>query len=395
MRVLVFEHCLKVTGHRLPYAAEVAKALAETGCEVVLGLPSSVQSFPEASNYLNSTLNVNFYDVVSEQGSFRQALEAHRCLVQLVKDVEPDYVAIPTADGLALVAGMLHRFWPFFSGLKAARIDICLMRGRKLYERRSVKQLVANLKWWFIRQGPWQRILLIDPREWSTVKNANAKGVFLCPDPVPAQKFFQRDEARKTLGLPVDGRLLVSVGAQNIRKGSDYLLEGFSVANLNPNDRLLMFGGISPEIGILIDACRRRSGMEGRIIVRDEFVSEDEFQMAIVAGDAVAVPYRSVNRPSGIVCRSMAWQRPLVMTERGWLKWVLEKFQAGFGGHPEDSTQFSKTIEQALDYSQDFESSEKAAKFVAYNTLANYKKVWKNGLDAETENPLGLGDFLQ
>ena len=386
MKILVFEHCLRVTGHRLHYAALVADAFKDPH-DVVLSLPSVIEGDPLVAALSNRSFCTDFYPykkqpkpIVGFTSTLVNALRARKYLSQMIKRHQPDLVAIPTADGLAVLTGLLN--FPF-AAFRRTKIDMCVMRGPQVYPKQPFKQTVANAKWWLVRRGPWQRVMVMDPREWSRIDKASQEQVLLCPDPVPKQKYFDRREARKLLNLPVDGRIVVSVGPQNMRKGSDLLLKGFAAANLNDNDYLVMIGKIAPAIASMIESI----GLDERLIVRDEFVTEDEFQMAIVASDVVAVPYRAVDRPSGVVCRSMAWKRPMVMTNRGWLKWILDEFDAGFGTDSKNAVKLGETIELALERSPTFQTTDIATEFINSNTEKNFQLTWKQGLtlDRTTE----------
>ena len=116
--------------------------------------------------------------------------------------------------------------------------------------------------------------------------------------------------------------------------------------------------------------------------------------MAIVASDVVAVPYRAVDRPSGIVCRSMAWNRPMLMTNRGWLKWILDEFDSGFGAITTDPVKLGESIKSALDQSTSFQITEKASKFVNFNTEQNYLDTWRSGVESSRGETFQSPNFL-
>ena len=398
MKVLVFDHCLKVSGHRLHYASLVADSFADTH-ETILALPEIIQHEPQVESLASRSFSRHFYQVHENTdavkgflGSTSRALRARKCLVRLVKHHQPDLVAIPTVDGLAVVAGFLN-ILPT-SAFRKTRVDICVMRGPQNYSNRPLKQWFSDWKWWLVRKGPWQRIMMMDPREWARCDKAIKERILLCPDPVPEQKYIDRHRCRELLNLPSDGRIVVSAGPQNMRKGSDLLLKAFAEAKLNANDYLVMIGRVDPKIVPIIDSLKRQPGFAQRLIVRDEFVSEDEFQMAIVASDVVAIPYRAVDRPSGIVCRSMAWNRPMVMTHRGWLKWILDEFEAGYGANSNDAVELAKVLKQALDHSPTFKTSERANQFIQFNTEKAYLDAWRGGLDPrDNQNAFDL-NFL-
>ena len=62
MKVLVFDNCLRLTGHRLHYAALVADAFAYDH-EVVLGLPDAIQREPQVVALSSRSFRTDFYPV--------------------------------------------------------------------------------------------------------------------------------------------------------------------------------------------------------------------------------------------------------------------------------------------------------------------------------------------
>ena len=223
--------------------------------------------------------------------------------------------------------------------------------------------------------------MLVDPRSFENLQQPQLSNVLLCPDPAPPQKFFDRTEARRALKLPPGGRLLVSVGNQDKRKGSDLLLRAFE--QLKEKDdtsaTLLMMGKFSDEIKSMLEEVSPSCKGQNQIVVRDEYVSDDQFQQAVVASDVVAVPYRDVERPSGIVSRAVAWGRPLLATDGGWLSWFINKYKAGHLTNPHDLEQFGRDIELALEASSKFELSTESSEFSKFNSAAMYRDIWRRG----------------
>ena len=265
-----------------------------------------------------------------------------------------------------------------FSNVKTP-IDISLMKGH--FKSPSVpmrKRLASHMKWWVVTKGPWRRILLIDPRAFEDLADPASQRVELCPDPAPKQKFFDRTSARKALGLPLEGKIVVSVGRQDTRKGTDLLLRAFEQGKFHENTFLVLFGKCGSAIREIIESMLSDSKFEHSLIVRDKYVSDDEFEQAVVASDLVAVPYRDVERPSGIVSRAVAWGRPILATNDGWLSWFVNRYQAGYLTQPENTRQFADDLKAALSSSEDFCTSTAADEFRIFNTELCYLKAWNS-----------------
>lgn len=379
MKVLVFEHCQQATGHRIPYAALTAGAYPNS--DLVVGLRDCLRGDEVVDRYFSEEITVDYYSSKQKSKPLANALEARQCLVRLVKKHRPDVVAIPTGDGLANVLGLFHLVG--LSGvLRNCKIDICLMKnGISHTKKKMTQRLLALVKWWITCQGPWQRLMLIDPYAWSKIKNPAASKIFLSPDPVPAHAPKSKTEARQALGLPVDGRLIVSIGQQDRRKGVNALLRAFRLISLKKNYRLALIGKITDEVAPLLNEVLQQPGMDKRISLIDRFVTELEFRTAIDACDIVAVPYRSSNQPSGIVCRAIAWNRPILATNQGWLKWTVNELGAGYTTIPTDEQLFAASIEDALEHADEFELNSNGQAFARFNTEQNYQQNWKTGLE--------------
>lgn len=380
MKVLVFEHCLQVTGHRIPYASLTALSYVGDN-DVIVGLPSNVQDNEVVKQYIKPPITVDYYQTTAKQKPLSRALEARRCLNRLIKRHQPELIAIPTADGIGLVLG-LYNLLGLASNLRSIKVDACLMRGGGATSNNSfLSRTATNIKWWVTRKGPWQRLMLIDPKAWSLLPPDQKHSILVCPDPVPERVPVSKAEARQILGIPSEGRLIVSLGRQDLRKGVDFLLAAFQAAELKETDRLLLMGKLAPEIKPLLQEALLSEQMRDRIITADRYVSDEEFGLAIDASDIVAIPYRSANQPSGVVCRALVWNRPILATNRGWFKWTIDEFGAGFGTNPENTLQFAHDIETSLNSCLQFHVNEKGKQFAAFNSKANYLSTWREGVE--------------
>ena len=105
------------------------------------------------------------------------------------------------------------------------------------------------------------------------------------------------------------------------------------------------------------------------------------------AADVVATPYRDTNRPSGIVCRCIGWNRPILAADSGWLKWACDRLQAGNQVNVESRAQFAQAIKTSLDDSHRFNTSAAGQLFSTFNTMKNYQATWQreSSIDAQEE----------
>ncbi|MCO8123449.1 glycosyltransferase [Stieleria sp. TO1_6] len=377
MKILVFESATRLTGHRIPYASLVARAF-ETD-EVIVALPQVLSNEPSLAEYFCSG-QLKFYETNIRRSFFAQAWESSRCLFQLIQELCPDRVLVPTADGMAVMGWAAKRY--FRCGRDCPSLDIALMVGRRPEVGMGLREKVLNrLKWWSILCGPWQRLMLMDPRSFCEL-GLNQR-VILSPDPVPALQAYDKTEARRQLGIECDGRLVVSAGNQNARKGVGELINAFCDAEIGDQDRLLLIGSFSKEIRLLIAGMR--DSFRGRqLICRDQFVSDVEFSQAIVAADLVAAPYRDTERPSGVISRCIAWGVPFWGSESGWPGWAMRQFDAGYPVRRSTPESIACSLAAALDQCKQFTQCDRARLFAEFNSAENYQSVWRESLPLDS-----------
>lgn len=326
----------------------------------------------------NDSIELRFYEL-PEYSGLKRFRHASRALLSIIDQVEPNYVLIPTADGVAAVLAfesLLGRH----KKLRSIPVDILLMRGEHLHRGTQSRRRIRKwLEWKITMAGPWNRILHLDPLIWSK----HQQQLELCPDPVPQPDSYDRSQAREFLGLPQDRRLIVSVGDQNESKGLDWLLHAFA-ENCIPDDCCLVVAGpMSAGIRQLAASVASRKSRLDSIIIRDCFLSEKEFQAAIIAADLVAVPYKATSQPSGVACRAISWGRPMIGTNSGWIKWACEVLGAGYLANTSDPVEFATEIVAALTRAKTFERSNASTEFSRFNSVENYCRVWRRGVLAK------------
>lgn len=132
---------------------------------------------------------------------------------------------------------------------------------------------------------------------------------------------LERDAARERLGLPVDGFMFLSIGFLQPHKGFDRSVRAFSglaergcrldvVGSLRVEDH--EYVAYVDELRDLIDATPGATLHEG-------YVSDSEFDIWIVAADAVVLPYRLI-WSSGVGERAALYHRPVIATRAGGLE---------------------------------------------------------------------------
>jgi glycosyltransferase involved in cell wall biosynthesis len=374
MKVLVFEYNVSATGHYIPYARLVAEAVSEIAdTQTTVCFPEALAQTGAIDSYFpnnDRSIQTHFFPLATDKQGFDFCRAAANAMWEQAEQVDADYILLPTADGIGAVFSC-QSFFKRRRTKRLAPIDALLMRCEHLTPGVSKSRRRRKwVEWMAMKSGPWSRILLLDPLAWASCSNS----VVLCPDPVPTPRTLDKTTAREFLGLPTDKRIVVSVGNQNETKGVDVLLHAF--CELKDRDAILLLGGpMSDSVEKIYNQLN-----DDRIIAWNRYLTEHEFQESMIAADVVAVPYRRTERPSGVVCRAVAWNRPLVATDHGWAKWACDILGAGVSCDTSNPTNLSEGIDQALTLAENYLPTKLAKAFSNFNTTANFNRVWTSGI---------------
>lgn len=138
-------------------------------------------------------------------------------------------------------------------------------------------------------------------------------------------KKIDKDTARDKLNIPKDKKAILFFGLIRKYKGLDIMLEAM---NGLPEDTILLVAGevygSFDEYRAIID----RHGLKDRVILNLEYLNDDDVPLWFSAADLCVLPYRSATQ-SGIVGISYHFGLPVISTDVGGLREVIEPFQSG------------------------------------------------------------------
>jgi glycosyltransferase involved in cell wall biosynthesis len=125
-----------------------------------------------------------------------------------------------------------------------------------------------------------------------------------------------KGEARKRLGVPVQGRLFVSAGFLHPDKGYD---RGIEAVRRTGAGRLYVLGSVRQASPTNLEYARRLRGLAGNgVEVVERYLDEEELDLWTAAADAVVLPYRR-SWSSGALARAQALGTPAIVTAVGGL----------------------------------------------------------------------------
>lgn len=169
------------------------------------------------------------------------------------------------------------------------------------------------------------------------------------------------EDARASLGLDPDRRIVLFFGLVRPYKGLEDLLEAIAILRGGPG--LLVAGEAYSDR----EALRRRMerpDLAGRVRWIDRFIPDAEVDALFRAADIVALPYRSATQ-SGVAQIALAFRKPLVLTRTGGLPELVEEGRTGFLAEPRDPDSLAAAIEEALVISEEAGTADAVARVAA------------------------------
>jgi len=169
------------------------------------------------------------------------------------------------------------------------------------------------------------------------------------PDKIPEE---DRRNLRQKYGIKDDETMLFFIGRLVTVKGADKLVESMpNVLKEFPKTKLALLG--IGDIEVDIKNRIKELGLENSIVLRNEFVDENERILHYAASDIVILP--SLYEPFGIVCtEAMSMAKPVVVGARG-TSGFREQIvgsgmnQCGFHINPFDPNDIAWGIKQILE----------------------------------------------
>jgi len=156
-------------------------------------------------------------------------------------------------------------------------------------------------------------------------------------------------EAKRRLGLRDDEGAILFFGRVRPYKGIEYLLDAFRVllANQQGNYRLIIAG--EPIKGYEdyrqeIESSVRRDFDQGQVILRIQFIPDDEVEVYFKAADVLVLPYKEIFQ-SGVLFLAYAFGLPVVATDVGSFREEIVDGSTGFLCKPGDPSEMASAIE--------------------------------------------------
>lgn len=378
MRVQVFEQWQG--GHYFNYLRHLLPPLSALADEVVVSITKEAAGCAEFETQLGpcrALPNVRFRDDVPPANPALPMAERIRLLWNLrrsVDEVNPDFLMVPSADAQTLALAVLgHAGISIFP--KEIPTEATFHYGYGPAAASFSHRLKERVYRFAHAGATWRHLNFVNFYYLEHARLSRqpwARRAQLIPDPVPPTPCHAREEARKALGIPEDGRYVGLVGSLDLRKAIPELLAAFRAANLGSKDRLLLAGRLAPEYRLLIDREYQDLVRSQRLILLDRFVSDAELQLGYSALDLACITYRAFPGLASLLLKSLAAKRPVIVNDFGWSGELVRRFGVGTATRIEDITRFSLELRAGLERSSAYVETEATRRLLEFHSVRNF-----------------------
>jgi D-inositol-3-phosphate glycosyltransferase len=155
-------------------------------------------------------------------------------------------------------------------------------------------------------------------------------------------------DAKKRLGIRDDEKTILFFGRITPYKGLEYLIAAFRQIVARRENYRLIIAGRPDRCEEYWSATREAVDDEvrrGRVIVRAEFIPDDETEVYFKAADVLVLPYRDIYQ-SGVLFLGHSFGLPVIAADVGSLKDDIVEDKTGSVFRPEDPVDLAKAIER-------------------------------------------------
>ncbi len=143
-----------------------------------------------------------------------------------------------------------------------------------------------------------------------------------------------REQARQTLGLDQQEKLVLFFGFIRDYKGLDLLIKAFACKGLADKPITLLVAGEFYEKAGPYEQLEKQFGLQGRIYWHTHFIPNHLVKYYFCAADIVAQPYKSATQ-SGVTQIAYHYELPMLVTRVGGLPEMVPHMKAGLVVDPE------------------------------------------------------------
>lgn len=158
---------------------------------------------------------------------------------------------------------------------------------------------------------------------------------------------LQPGDAKRHLGISESDRVILFFGNIAPYKGLEYLIDAFGKVMAEGGAYRLIIAGKPKDCesycNAVLESLKRHVYRE-RILLKIEFIPDDQTEMYFKAADVLVLPYRYIYQ-SGVLFLGYNFGLPVIATDVGSLREDIIEGKTGFICRPEDAADLARVIE--------------------------------------------------
>ena len=384
MKVLIYQQFHP--GHHYHFVRQLLPGLLDLTRDVVVALTADGRASMQFEQSLAPFVDRVTFDPSLPDGHERvvrnMRVRLHTDLRNAVRRHRPDYVLVPSGDPHSTVMGAFRLIG---AGGLPGRCpgEIGIHGGRPTSPRPLEDVSRVWLDTFTLKAAGWTRLHFMNFLHYERLtarSDGLARRAVVMPNPVDRHPRRSKEESRRLLGLPAQGRMIGIAGVIDYRKAVAELLTAFSKASSDPDDRVVLAGVLNEHHRRTIERHHQRLVDAGRLIIRDEFLSGDRYHAALSAFDVVVVPYPGFTGASSVLIEGLTAGRPVLTDCHGWCHAMVSRFGGGWSCDIRNESSFVDGVKIALKECESYRESEATARLLAFNSPENYTASWLHGV---------------
>lgn len=156
------------------------------------------------------------------------------------------------------------------------------------------------------------------------------------------------NEAKKQLGIGKEEKAILFFGRITPYKGLEYLVEAFQQLSAEDGSYKLIIAGrpdCSEQYWSALQKTIRQSLQSDRVLLRSEFIPNEQTEVYFKAADILVLPYREIYQ-SGVLFLGHSFGLPVLTADVGSLKEDIVEGETGFVFRPQDALDLAKTLKR-------------------------------------------------
>jgi glycosyltransferase involved in cell wall biosynthesis len=178
-----------------------------------------------------------------------------------------------------------------------------------------------------------------------------------------------KEEACEALNIDVRKDYMLFFGLVRTYKGLDLLLDAFGKVKDDLPDLQLIIAGEFYEDEDKYRTQIDSNGLNGRVIVRNEFIPDDDLRKYFGAASLIVQPYKTATQ-SGVTQVAFHFEKPMLVTNVGGLGEIVHDHKMGYACQP--------TAEAIAEDIKDYYRNNRQADYTAYLQKEKTKYAWSH-----------------